>query len=564
MYLYNWILLIFLLMLPISIAHISSGPHTEFVNVSSSGFSPDFLTVEKGSIVVWGVQDDGSYWPASNFHPTHEAYPGGKGCIGSSLDACRGLKKGDTYNFTFDKVGKWGIHDHLHTTYTMLIGVVDGLSESLPKTTNEEGFLEVVLSFLGINKTRAIYEVPKISAKEQAIVSKQWCDDERNWGVSTEKNDCYAKQMRNLSFNYGRDFAYAVLFELQKMEPNTRVCHFIVHGIGWGLYEKNPADWQNLIAESRNECSYAEQMGILEYYLTTLPEGKLRKEQVPGLCGPNAKANCNHAIGHMLLLIKKNNISEAIDWCHSIADRKQKFYCTSGVFMERISSTNLLEHGLVPKTRTYITMGERLNESEALCRSYDDVNAASCWQELSLAATQRFNRDPNKVFDFCNTAQTTEAADRCKMHSLFEFLANTRFNLTKVKYICTLQSDVDPNFEKKCYDLFAQIRISTAGPKATAPDVIDYCLSLPGKFSESCFITVGNFLKELGVGTTGAMEFCKTAPKNYKELCIGGSAAASNSQSAARDRKIEYDNPARFGIVNIIRDSYDYISGFIT
>ena len=38
--------------------------------------------------------------------PTHELYP--------SFDAQKTILDGDSYEFTFDRAGRWGYHDHLN------------------------------------------------------------------------------------------------------------------------------------------------------------------------------------------------------------------------------------------------------------------------------------------------------------------------------------------------------------------------------------------------------------------------------------------------------------------
>ena len=45
-------------------------------------------------------------------HPTHAIYPESGGCIGSKFDACKGLKEGESWSFTFNEKGTWNYHDH--------------------------------------------------------------------------------------------------------------------------------------------------------------------------------------------------------------------------------------------------------------------------------------------------------------------------------------------------------------------------------------------------------------------------------------------------------------------
>lgn len=86
------------------------------VAYSEGGFSPGSVTVRKGQTVRFLNTSDENTWPASVVHPTHGVYPEktASDCLGSAFDACRGLIPGEMWDFTFNQVGEWKYHDHLH------------------------------------------------------------------------------------------------------------------------------------------------------------------------------------------------------------------------------------------------------------------------------------------------------------------------------------------------------------------------------------------------------------------------------------------------------------------
>ena len=84
------------------------------VEITSSGFLPSTVEINKGDNVIFINKDSSNHWPASASHPTHTVYPESGGCIGSKFDACKGLKQGENWSFTFDQAGTWGYHDHLN------------------------------------------------------------------------------------------------------------------------------------------------------------------------------------------------------------------------------------------------------------------------------------------------------------------------------------------------------------------------------------------------------------------------------------------------------------------
>lgn len=85
------------------------------IEIDDGGFRPKTLEIKKGAKITWiNRLSRESVWPASAAHPTHDIYPEKGGCIGSAFDACRGLQSGEQYSFTFQEIGRWNYHDHLH------------------------------------------------------------------------------------------------------------------------------------------------------------------------------------------------------------------------------------------------------------------------------------------------------------------------------------------------------------------------------------------------------------------------------------------------------------------
>ncbi len=94
---------------------------------TNKGFEPSTVTIRKGQTVRWVNTSDEDVWPASAVHPTHSLYPqkSPTDCLGSDFDACRGLKPGESWEFTFDHVGEWRYHDHIHAYRTGSVVVTE-------------------------------------------------------------------------------------------------------------------------------------------------------------------------------------------------------------------------------------------------------------------------------------------------------------------------------------------------------------------------------------------------------------------------------------------------------
>jgi plastocyanin len=75
---------------------------TNIVTYTSTGFSPSVLHVKIGAAVTFKNDTTGSMWVQTTSSDL------------GSFDEMRGVGQGNTYVFTFNKVGTWGYHNYLH------------------------------------------------------------------------------------------------------------------------------------------------------------------------------------------------------------------------------------------------------------------------------------------------------------------------------------------------------------------------------------------------------------------------------------------------------------------
>ncbi len=75
------------------------------VDYTDSGFAPKSVTVKVKTAVIWTNNSGGLMWVASAPHPQHTDLPG--------FDQLKSVGKGETYSYTFTKVGSWKYHNHV-------------------------------------------------------------------------------------------------------------------------------------------------------------------------------------------------------------------------------------------------------------------------------------------------------------------------------------------------------------------------------------------------------------------------------------------------------------------
>lgn len=75
------------------------------IEMTSDGYIPDEIKITKGTKVTFKNSDTFYHWPASDLHPSHSQY--------ADFDPRKTIEPGESWSFVFDKVGEWGMHDHI-------------------------------------------------------------------------------------------------------------------------------------------------------------------------------------------------------------------------------------------------------------------------------------------------------------------------------------------------------------------------------------------------------------------------------------------------------------------
>lgn len=96
------------------------------ITYTDAGFSPSSVTIAVGDTVRFVNQSSGALWVGSNDHPTHTQYDGtttrehcadGKATNGT-FDQCNRGEAGTSWEYTFQKAGTFGYHNHSGASHT--------------------------------------------------------------------------------------------------------------------------------------------------------------------------------------------------------------------------------------------------------------------------------------------------------------------------------------------------------------------------------------------------------------------------------------------------------------
>lgn len=107
-------------------AEEDGGPAFTVVTLTDSGFSPSTVTVSVGETVRFVNDSSRGMWVASDNHPTHTEYDGtstrehckdGTDTTGT-FDECSSVMRGDYWDYTFEKAGTFGFHNHVGASNT--------------------------------------------------------------------------------------------------------------------------------------------------------------------------------------------------------------------------------------------------------------------------------------------------------------------------------------------------------------------------------------------------------------------------------------------------------------
>ena len=102
------------------------GPAFSVITLTDAGFSPATVTVARGETVRFVNESSRGMWVGADEHPTHTEYDGTStrehcadgASTNGTFDQCAAVPKGEYWDYTFEKTGTFGFHNHVGSSST--------------------------------------------------------------------------------------------------------------------------------------------------------------------------------------------------------------------------------------------------------------------------------------------------------------------------------------------------------------------------------------------------------------------------------------------------------------
>lgn len=281
------------------------------VTLTKDGFEPEELVILKGDTVSFVTFLDSPFWPASDFHPSHTIYP--------EFDSLEYISPDKTWEFVFNKEGRWKFHDHTNASYDGAIIVLTSDEVKSGKITDE--------------------------VWRNVANCKEFADE-------AMKNQCWEYRLENVLKSQGVAAAFEFFIELYREEPNEpKGCHQWAHILGDAAYRDFKKDKELYIRPEASYCGFGYFHSLItehmretgDIYSATVFCEVIVKELEGEV--PNIYGGCVHGVGHgaTAWLIEQpanwgnllKTANEGIVICELLySETKDQENCYFGVFNE--------------------------------------------------------------------------------------------------------------------------------------------------------------------------------------------------------------------------------------
>lgn len=482
-------------------------PATVTVRMTTEGFVPSNITINKGDTVVFQNDDSQMRWPASNLHPTHTLYP--------EFDPKQGIAAGQSWQFTFQKAGTWKYHDHIFPQYsgTVIVNGTNDTSIDTPATDTENTSWWVKLR-RGIRNF--FYRLTHWGKARPVEVKNEETSDTSQYNLPVAENSEEIFSNDQVLGSYLKKYgAKQTITSLRLLEPKFGSCHQPAHKAGrMGL----ALFGDKVFIEYSAECQSGYYHGALEEYLKQNGSGNLN-ESLANVCkgGTNDffEHQCFHGIGHGLMAWANYELPEALQACDGLPRRKDS--CWTGVFMENLVAKPAEGRSVSnePVGATDVHYTKYLNsDPQYPCNSVGDVYKSSCYFLQTSRMLQIYGADFKKVAEACSDApQVYQASCFGSMGRDVggSYPKDMQREITECRYV------TDNGHRIECLNGAVQNSFWDPSGQNLA---LEFCRLLADDTEKSsCYTTIFSRAPEVISSKDDLERFCSKAESQYQSKC---------------------------------------------
>ncbi|TSC66130.1 MAG: Uncharacterized protein CEO21_254 [Microgenomates group bacterium Gr01-1014_80] len=377
-----WFIALCLLAIRYLPSTISAHSQTQIIEMTANGFSPDPVTIDINSTIIFLNKDKEARWPASNIHPTHEIYP--------EFDPKKPIEPGQSWSFKPKKAGTFKYHDHLlpHMRGTITVVSEEGetiinvsLIEKVKDALNNildgiKGFLKISL---GQKYNLGAKEFVKLKSSDQIDALKKFASSqgvEKTWQF--------------------------VLDTYKDQAGSEEKIHDLAHLTGSLIYQKKGFSGVGLCSpEFAFGCFHGFLDEAFKKDLEKLDEAQIACSKLgPGLTGP--VASCIHGIGHGVASFHgTSDLKASLASCRKLTSGTD--YCFDGVFMEYVRSA----------PDDFFKKDDPLYPCNSLEKEFGSAYSFSCGRNQPSLLMSRFKMGFEEVVGVCLTSSSELFKEAC-------------------------------------------------------------------------------------------------------------------------------------------------------
>ncbi len=214
---------------------------------------------------------------------------------------------------------------------------------------------------------------------------------------------CLEQAFGNVAYASGSRRAFALFETTVTRDPDVeRNCHRIVHMIGSATLARNAGDLGRTFAQGSSVCASGYYHGILERSFVGIETKAGLQRVAKSLCAgldtrPRSFLDyqCRHGLGHGFMIQTGYDLPTALSLCSGLGSGWSRVTCTSGAFMENVSTRFGFRSPWLDETRPFYP-----------CNTVPLVHRRSCYVRASTWILQIEDND------FVRTAARCSAAPR--------------------------------------------------------------------------------------------------------------------------------------------------------